>query len=62
MEKTDGSLSPLAIFGISDVYLKKIIRGLADLYPDYIHVEMTMGLDNVFLIESYRSIDISKLA
>lgn len=55
-QREDEGITPQQLFGINTDALKAIILGLASQFPDFIHAEFAMGLDNIFLSEA-RSAD-----
>lgn len=55
------AISPLKIFGISEVELQKTLQILDIDYPEYINVAFKKGLDNIDLRKEKNSQDILKL-
>lgn len=54
-------VSPVRIFGISEEEMKKILKGLAVNYPDFISVTFTLDLDNINLKEDKTAQDVLDL-
>lgn len=54
-------VSPIALFGIDSDEIRKILQGLAIEHPDYIDVEFTRGLDNIFLKKEHNALDVLAL-
>lgn len=54
-------ISPVLLFGTRPEDMKKIIQGLSVNYPDYIKVDFTRDLDNIFLNKEHKSEEVFDL-
>ena len=54
-------ISPISLFGVSKDVIRRILLGLAVQHSSYIDVEFSGGLDNIFLREECRSLDVLEL-
>ncbi|NSW92345.1 MAG: phosphoadenosine phosphosulfate reductase family protein [Firmicutes bacterium] len=54
-------VSPVVLFGTDKSEMKRLIQGLSINYPDYIRVEFSRGLDNIFLNEDHTADDVLDL-
>jgi phosphoadenosine phosphosulfate reductase len=50
-------ISPMALFGTDADEMRKILQRLSMEYPEYIDVEFTRGLDNIFLRKEHTALD-----
>lgn len=62
LEESNGAgLSPIKIFGLAPNMMESLLRGLSISQPQFIQVDLSLGLDNINLSENCSSADVLAL-